>query len=98
MMTLSVPHNLGTEEAKRRVTHLITETKEHFGSMIGDVEESWTDNTGTFHFRAMGFAVSGRLQVEPSALQIEIDFPFAALPFKSRVEKEILHQAELLLA
>jgi hypothetical protein len=97
-MTLSVPHNLGTEEATRRIVHLIAETKEHFGGMISDVNESWSGSTGTFNFRAMGFAVAGKIQVDASSVTIEIDFPFAALPFKSRVEKEILTQAQSLLA
>jgi hypothetical protein len=97
-MTLVVPHKLGTEEAKRRITQLITDTKEQFGSMISDVGESWSDNTDDFSFRAMGLAVSGQLQVEANSVQIEINFPFAALPFKSRVEKEILSHAQALLA
>ena len=95
---LSVPHKLSPEEAKQRITKLISETKSQFGSTVSDVKESWTDNRGDFSFRAMGFAVAGNLQVEPSAVQIEINLPFAALPFKSRAEKEISTRAKELLA
>ena len=97
-MNLSVSHNLGTEEAKQRITSLVADTKAQFGGMICDLEESWSGNIGQFRFRAMGFAVTGQLHVEPTAVEIEVNFPFAALPFKSRVEKEILTQAKALLA
>src|SRR4051794_4653124 len=97
-MKLSVSHDLGTEEAKRRIAKLITDTKEHFGSMISDVKESWSGNTDEVSFRAVGFAISGQIHVEPTVVRIEIDFPFAALPFRSRVENEILTHAKTLLA
>lgn len=94
----SVPHTLGTDEAKKRITHLITESKTKFGNSVTDVEESWSENRGTFRFKAMGFSVSGNLQVEPSTVQVEINLPFAALPFKGRVENEISNRAKELLA
>jgi hypothetical protein len=94
----SVPHKLGTDEAKKRITHLISESKTKFGNSVSDVEESWTENRGTFRFKAMGFSVSGHLQVEPSTVQVEINLPFAALPFKSKLENEISTHARELLA
>jgi len=95
---LSVPHKLSPEEARQRITKLISETKSQFGNSVSDVKESWVDNRGTFSFRAMGFSVSGNLQVEPSTVEVEINLPFAALPFKSRAEKEISNRAKELLA
>ncbi|MEO7299585.1 MAG: polyhydroxyalkanoic acid system family protein [Verrucomicrobiota bacterium] len=97
-INLSIPHKLSPEEAKLRITKLITETKSQFGGSVSEVKESWADNQGTFSFRAMGFAVSGNLQVEPSTVQVEINLPFAALPFKGRVESEISTRAKQLLA
>jgi hypothetical protein len=95
---LSVPHKLAPEEAKQRITKLISETKSQFGNHVSEVKESWVDNRGTFSFRAMGFSVSGILQVEPTTVEVEINLPFAALPFKSRAEKEISNRAKELLA
>lgn len=97
-INLSIPHKLSPEEAKLRITKLITETKSQFGGSVSEVKESWADNKGTFSFRAMGFPVSGNLQVEPSTVQVEINLPFAALPFKGRVESEISTRAKQLLA
>jgi hypothetical protein len=95
---LSVPHNLGATEAKTRISRLFTELRTQLGSSITDVEESWTDNRGLFRFRMMSIPISGRLQVEPAEVHVEVDLPFAALPFKSRVENEISTRARALLS
>src|SRR5689334_9262260 len=95
---ISVPHQLGTEEAKRRITKLITETKAQFGSQVSDLKEDWNGDRGSFSFKAMGFSVSGNLLVEPANAQMGINIPFAALPFKGRIEQELSAKAKELLA
>jgi len=95
---ISVPHKLGPDEAKKRITNLIAESREKFGSQISNVRESWDGHRGDFGFKAMGFDVSGNLAVQPAVVDIEIHLPFAALLFKSRVENEISSKAKELLA
>ncbi|HZM03750.1 MAG TPA: polyhydroxyalkanoic acid system family protein [Candidatus Saccharimonadales bacterium] len=95
---LSVPHQLGQDEAKKRISKLIADTREQFGGKVSDVEESWNGHTETFRFRAMGFAVEGELKVQPADVLINVDLPFAALPFKGMVENEIVKHAKELLA
>ena len=49
-------------------------------------------------FNAMGFAIDGHLDVKPADVLIEINLPRAAIPFKGRIESEILKHAKELLA
>jgi len=98
VIKISVPHDLGADEAKHRIVNLVSEAKGNFGKSVSDVKESWIDNRGEFSFRAMGFSVSGNLQVEPKSVDLEITLPFAALPFKSRIEGELSSKAKALLA
>ena len=95
---ISIPHKLGADEAKKRIKNLISDAQQQLGNKVSDVKESWTDNRGDFSFRAMGFSVSGTLKVEPTTADLEINLPFAALPLKGRVEKEISNRAKELLA
>jgi hypothetical protein len=97
-INLSLPHNLGAEEAKRRVVHLVGETRVKFSHMISDVEESWNGNVETFRFRVMGMAVTGTIEAQAAAVAIQMQIPLAALPFKSRVEADLLKHAKELLA
>ena len=95
---LFVPHRLGQDEAKSRVSKLIAESRGQFGDRVTDLEEAWTGNSDAFRFRVMGFAVDGQLEVQPAEVRIDLNLPWAALPFKSRVEGEILKHARELLA
>jgi hypothetical protein len=97
-INLSVPHRLGQDEAKNRVARLIAETRVQFGDKISNVQEMWNGNIDTFRFNAMGFDIDGRLDVQPAEVRIEINFPWAALPFKGQMEKQILKHAGDLLA
>lgn len=95
---LSVPHQLGQDEAKNRIAKLIADSRVKFGNSVSDVQETWAGNVDTFSFRAMGFAVDGQLNVQPAAVDIELNFPWAAAPFKGRIESEIVKHAKELLA
>jgi hypothetical protein len=95
---LSVPHVLGQEEAKKRVVNLIAQTRAQFGDKVTDVAEAWTGGVNRFSFRVLGFSVTGQLEAQPTELLIDIDLPFAALLFKSRIESELLAHARELLA
>ena len=93
-----MPHKLGVEEAKRRISSLVADTKKQFGHMATDVTETWNGNTADFSFKAMSFPISGTLNVQPAEVLVEIQLPFAALPFKGQVEREISGRAKALLA
>jgi hypothetical protein len=97
-LRLSVPHALGQEEAQKRVASLLADSRTKFNGQVSDVTEVWTGCVDNFSFRALGFSVAGKLEVQAAQLLIDIDFPFAALPFRGRVESEILTRARQLLA
>ena len=96
-ISLSIPHDLNEDEAKTRVVGFIAQARQQIGG-VSDMKENWVGNVGTYKFRAVGFAVEGRLEVLPNFLAVEIDFPIAALPWKGKAENEILTQAGALLS
>ena len=97
-MTVKVPHQIGQEEARTRIQRLLADVKDRYAGQISDVEERWSDNRGEFSLRAMGFNVSGTLEVRPDEVELNGDLPFAAMPFKGRIETTIRERAEQLLA
>ena len=60
--------------------------KTQFGDRIKNLKESWTDNEGHYNFEVMGFRVSGGMVVRENAVDFSGEFPFAALPFKGKIE------------
>jgi hypothetical protein len=95
---LTIPHSLGIEEARKRIARLAAETQQQSGGLVKDLKESWAGDTGHFDFRVMTMAISGQVDVKPAAIEIDITFPIAALPFKSTLEEEIQDRAGELLA
>jgi hypothetical protein len=97
-INLSVAHQLGQEMAKNRITGLIADSRSRFAGQVSQVTESWSGYVDAFSFDAMGFSGSGKLEVQPAQVLIEMDVPWAAYPFKGRIESEILTHARELLA
>jgi hypothetical protein len=97
-MHVTVPHQLGRDEALNRLKNLLTDMKAQYGDKVTDLQENWTDEGGTFSFKAMGFKLSGALQVTDNEMRLNGDFPWAAKPFQGTVEATIRERAERLLA
>ncbi len=95
--TVKVDHQLGKDEALNRIKGLLVQAKAQYGDRITDLQESWTNDGGTFSFRAMGFKISGNLAVADRDVVIVGDYPFAAMPFKSTIEATLRERAERLL-
>ncbi len=97
-INLSVPHNLTRQEAKCRIRALIADCRSRFAGHVSNVAECWSGYADAFSFKAMGFSVSGKLEVQPAQVLVEIVLPLAAFPLKGRIESEIQAHARQLLA
>jgi len=97
-MTIVVPHELTQDEAMGRIKGLLGEVKTDYGDKVTDLRESWSGNRGEFAFKAMGFSVSGTLDVKPGEVALNGSLPLAATPFKSKIESTIRTRATQLLA
>ena len=97
-LEISIPHKLTKEEARRRIQELLPKMKKDYGDQIKDLHEEWSDNTGSFSFSVMGFAVSGTLTVNDSSVDLDGNLPFAAAFFKGKIKSVIEEKAQQVLA
>lgn len=95
--TISIDHSLGKDEALRRLQGMLAQVKESYGNQVSDLEENWTDDGGSFAFKAMGFKIGGDLMVTDSKVMIDATYPWAAKPFQSTIETTIRERADRLL-
>lgn len=97
-MNISVPHNLGQEEATQRIRKLISQSRPQWEGMVSDLQENWNADQGDFSFKVMGKTVTGTIQVKPSSADVAVKLPLALLPFRSKIESELTAKARELLA
>lgn len=97
-MKIVVPHELTPDEALGRVKGLLADLKEQHAGQFSQLQEQWQNNRGDFKAKAMGFDVAGSVDVRPAEVEVSGDLPFAATPFKGRVEGMVRERLERLLA
>lgn len=97
-IALSVAHDLGSEEALRRLQTESDVLKQTFGDSVSDLEENWNDSTLDFSLAAYGMKVCGDVVVSPAAVSTNIKLPLAAAIFKGMIEDRIRQRLEEVLA
>jgi putative polyhydroxyalkanoate system protein len=90
--TMSIPHNLTRDEAKRRLQDGIGRARHQYGAILGGLSESWEGDTLRFVLSSAGQTVSGQLFVEDHAVRLEATLPWMlamlAGPLQRRIEKQ----------
>ena len=92
-LTLSVPHQLGRAEAKRRIQEQLDQARRQYGAVLSGLEQRWTGDHLDVTVRGGGQSVTGHADVEDSVVQVSIELPWVfallAAPLKGAIE----HQA-----
>ena len=92
-LTLSVPHQLGRAEAKRRIQEQLDQAQRQYGAVLSSLEQRWTGDHLDVTVRGGGQSVTGHADVEDSVVQVSIELPWVfallAAPLKGAIE----HQA-----
>ena len=97
-MELAVQHKLQKDEALKRIKGLLEETKFRFADKFSGLKEDWNGDKCSFDFSAVGFSVTGEIIVDSSEVRILGKIPFAALPFRGKIESIIKEEAKKLLS
>src|SRR4051812_26690808 len=97
-VTVSIPHELHQAEVKRRITEALTEARAKHGDLLRDSHESWTsEHQMDFTARALGQAIRGSIQIEPTQVQITVHLPMLLATIASTIESRIQNAGQQLL-
>jgi hypothetical protein len=95
-LIVSIPHQLGREEAIRRLRGGLTRAASSFPVLNVD-EERWENDRMIFRVRAMGQAASGHLDVEDDHVRLEVTLPWLLQRFAEAAKAAISRRGNLLL-
>jgi putative polyhydroxyalkanoate system protein len=96
-LTVSIPHQLPTEEAKKRVEQLIVNLQQDYGGMFGKLEKRWEGDTLAFSVSAMGVSLAGHVYVEPQTVRLDIPLPFPLAALAGGLKEQLEHEGRKLL-
>jgi putative polyhydroxyalkanoate system protein len=96
-ITVTLPHELGAAEARRRVESGFDKLEQQISGGLAQVEKSWAGDTLSFSAKAVGQSVTGRLQVLESAVKMEVDLPPFLSLIADKIQGRLKKQGRLLL-
>jgi putative polyhydroxyalkanoic acid system protein len=95
-LVVSIPHQLGREEATRRLKAGLTRAASSLPVLKVD-EERWQDNRMIFRVRALGQGASGHLDVADDHVRLEVALPWLLQRFAEVAQIAIRNRGNLLL-
>lgn len=96
-VTLTLPHELGRAEARRRIDDGFASFASHMGAAAGALHKSWSGDRLSFTFQALGQGISGTVDVEDAAIRLEVVLPTLLALVAEKVKSRLRQEGQLLL-
>jgi len=96
-ITISIPHQLGRAEARRRIEAGFAKVIHQLPGSGGAYSERWDGDRLTFSVGAMGQVVAGVVDVLDAAVTMEIELPGVLGLVASRLRDRLQKAGQLLL-
>lgn len=94
---MSIPHELHQAEVKQRLTEALKEARTN-GELLKDVHESWpSEHQMDFTARALGQAIRGSIQIDPTQVHLTIHLPMLLATFASKIQSQLQNAGQRLL-
>jgi hypothetical protein len=95
-VTVDLPHNLGLEEARRRIERNMGRLADHIpgGARVGS---RWTGNRLDLDIGAMGQQVAAQIDIQETLVRLKVTLPPALAFFGSAIEPLIRRQGGQML-
>ncbi|WP_457796024.1 polyhydroxyalkanoic acid system family protein [Methylocystis sp. S23] len=75
-ITITVPHNLGVETAKKRLAERITALQREYVDKIAKSEVTWSGDVATIRVAAVGQTATAQMTVLPEVVRIDVQLPW----------------------
>jgi len=83
---ITVPHDLGVAEARRRVDAEITRLRDQYVDKIAQSSINWEGDQAKVFVAALGQSATGTISIFPDTIRIEVELPWMLAALSSKVE------------
>ena len=96
-VVVTIPHQLGKEEARRRLESGVGRLREQFGDKLGQIEDTWAGDHADFRVTVLGQSVTGALDVMEAEVRVEVQLPWMLAMVAEKAKGLIQKQGTLML-
>ena len=96
-ITLTIPHELGRAEARRRIDEGFANFAKHMGAAAGVLSKTWPGDRLAFALSALGQQISGTIDVEDAAVKLEVLLPNLLAMLANKVKGRLRTEGQILL-
>ena len=96
-LVVSIPHNLGRQEALRRIRSGIDQAKTGFAAHLSAIEETWSGDHLDFKVTILRQALSGAIEVGEQQVMLTVELPWALAVLGEKAKALITRQGTLML-
>jgi len=96
-LVVSIPHNLGKQEALRRIQSGMGNVRTNYAHFVSFQEETWTDDHLQFQMKALGQTASGSIDVADDHVRLEVMLPWLLAVLAEKITPLIRKEGTLML-
>ena len=96
-ITISIPHELGQAEARRRIDDGFSRFSGQFGGGAQMLHKTWDGDRLDFAVRALGQSITGRMDVAADNVRLEVDVPAFLAMIADKLKGRLKKEGQLLL-
>jgi putative polyhydroxyalkanoate system protein len=95
-VVVSIPHELGRAEARRRIEEGVGTLTSQIGA-VGDLKQAWEGDTLRFSLQAIGQTVTGLIAVAEREVRLEVTLPGIFGMIAGKVRSRLQSEGQILL-
>ncbi|MFO1102609.1 MAG: polyhydroxyalkanoic acid system family protein [Methylocystis sp.] len=93
-ITITVPHKLGVEAAKARISEQLTKMQRAYVDKVAHSEVTWAGDVATVRVAALGQTATAQIAVLNDLLRIDIQLPWVLAALSGKVQQVIARNAD----
>ena len=96
-ISVTIPHQLGRAEARKRIDEGFGDLSRHLGGSAGALEKSWEGDRLSFSLTSFGQSITGFVAVADTAVTVEVLLPGFLAMIAGKVKGTLQKEGQLLL-
>ncbi|MDP3554160.1 polyhydroxyalkanoic acid system family protein [Methylocystis sp.] len=92
-ITVTVPHDLGVEAAKARVSEQLSKMQREYVDKVAHSEVTWAGDIGTVRVTALGQTATAQITVLKDLLRIDVQLPWVLAAISGKLQQFISRNA-----